>query len=158
MTEKQFNTEYLPLAGTLYRIAFYILEDKALAEDAVQEVFLKLWETRDRLNGILTPKAYCITMVKNICLDRVRRASRLEFPSQLPEQEAPPVQDAIDNKERLAMVMEAVKSLPDRQREVLLLRTVEGLSYEEISARTGIGALSLRVLLSRARTTLKEKL
>ena len=158
MTEKQFNTEYLPLAGTLYRIAFYILEDKALAEDAVQEVFLKLWETRDRLNGILTPKAYCITMVKNICLDRVRRASRLEFPSQLPEQEAPPVQDAIDNKERLAMVMEAVKSLPDRQREVLLLRTVEGLSYEEISARTGIGALSLRVLLSRARTTFKEKL
>ena len=158
MTEKQFNTEYLPLAGTLYRIAFYILEDKALAEDAVQEVFLKIWDTRDRLDGILTPKAYCITMVKNLCLDRVRRASRLEFPSQLPEQEAPPVQDAIDNKERLAMVMEAVKSLPDRQREVLLLRTVEGLSYEEISARTGIGALSLRVLLSRARTTLKEKL
>ena len=158
MTEKQFNTLYLPLAGTLYRIAFYILEDKASAEDAVQEAFLKLWESRDRLDGILSPKSYCITMVKNICLDRVRRASRLEFPSELPDQAMPPVQDAIDNKERLAMVMEAVKSLPERQRKVLLLRTVEGLSYEEISTRTGLGALSLRVLLSRARTTLKEKL
>ena len=158
MTEKDFNTLYLPLAGTLYRIAFYILEDRAAAEDAVQETLLKLWDTRDKLDSILTPKAYCITIVKNICLDRIRKASRLEFPAVLPESETPPMQDDIDNKERLAMVMEAVKSLPDRQRQVLLLRTVEGLSYEEISARTGLGALSLRVILSRARSTLKEKL
>ena len=75
---------------------------------------------------------------------------------ELPEVEQQ--QDDIDNKERLAMALDAIKSLPDRQREVLLLRTVEGLSYEEISARTGVGEMSLRVILSRARQTLKNKL
>lgn len=157
MSEKEFHNQYLPLARMLYRIAFYILEDKSAAEDAVQEAYLRLWDSRDLLDNVLSPKSYCATMVKNICLDRIRRAQRLEFPEQLPEVEQHP-QDDIDNKERLAMALDAIKSLPDRQREVLLLRTVEGLSYEEISARTGIGTMSLRVILSRARTTLKSKI
>lgn len=156
MSEKEFHNQYLPLAGMLYRIAFYILEDKSAAEDAVQEAFLRLWDSRDSLDEVLSPRAYCATMVKNICMDRIRRAQRLEFPEQLPEVLQHP-QDDIDNKERLAKALDAIKSLPDRQREVLLLRTVEGLSYEEISARTGIGTMSLRVILSRARTTLKSK-
>ena len=157
MSEKEFHNQYLPLAGMLYRIAFYILEDKSAAEDAVQEAYLRLWDSRDSLDNVISPKSYCATMVKNICLDRIRRAQRFEFPEQLPEPEQHP-QDDIDNKERLAMALDAIKSLPDRQREVLLLRTVEGLSYEEISARTGIGTMSLRVILSRARTTLKNKI
>lgn len=157
MSEKEFHNKYLPLAGMLYRIAFYILEEKAAAEDAVQEAFLRLWDSRETLDDVLNPKAYSATMVKNICMDRIRRAQRLEFPEKLPEVIQQP-QDDIDNKERLAMALDAIKSLPDRQREVLLLRTVEGLSYEEISARTGIGSMSLRVILSRARTTLKNKL
>jgi len=49
MTERTFHRDYVPLAETLYRIAFYMLESRAEAEDAVQELFLKLWETRDRL-------------------------------------------------------------------------------------------------------------
>ena len=156
MSEKEFHNQYLPLAGMLYRIAFYILEDRAAAEDAVQEAFLRLWDSRESLDEVLSPRAYCATMVKNICLDRIRRAQRLEFPEQLPEVPQHP-QDDIDNKQRLAKALDAIKSLPDRQREVLLLRTVEGLSYEEISERTGLGATSLRVILSRARTTLKSK-
>ena len=55
-------------------------------------------------------------------------------------------------------VLEAVKALPDRQREILILRTVEGLSYEEIAERTGMNYLTLRVLLSRARSTIKSRI
>nr|MCR5351553.1 RNA polymerase subunit sigma-70 [Bacteroidales bacterium] len=62
------------------------------------------------------------------------------------------------DKERLAKVLDAIKSLPDRQRTVLTLRTLDGLSYEEITARTGIGNLTLRVLLSQARRKLKTVL
>ena len=159
MTENQFHKEYLSLAETLYRIAFYMLESEAEAEDAMQEVFLKLWDTRDSLDGVRSPKAYSITLLKNLCLDRIRRARHLCFPEQLPEQPAPHLQDdEMDERMRLDKVLKAIKALPDRQREILLLRTVEGLSYEEIAERTGMNYLTLRVLLSRARTTIKSKL
>ena len=83
----------------------------------------------------------------------------METPATLPEPETPGRQDeSIDEKERLAKVLAAIKSLPDRQREVLTLRTLDGLSYEEIAQRTGINYLTLRVLLSQARTKLKKVL
>ena len=64
--------------------------------------------------------------------------------------------DRILARERLANVLEAVKSLPERQREVLLLKTVEGLDYKEIEKKTGTNGIMLRVLLSKARKTLRE--
>jgi len=158
MTEALFHTTYLPLASTLYRIAYYILESDAEAEDAVQEVYVKLWESRDKLDGVASPKAYCIRMLKNLCLDRIRKASHLSFPEELPDKaHISGPDEGIDSKTRLNKVLEAVKSLPDKQREVLILRTVEGLSYEEITERTGINNLTCRVLLSQARSKLKSK-
>ncbi|MBR1575695.1 MAG: sigma-70 family RNA polymerase sigma factor [Bacteroidales bacterium] len=159
MTEARFHTEYLSLSATLYRIACYMLESEVEAEDAVQELYLKLWESRDMLDEVRNPKAYAITLLKNLCLDRLRKARKLSFPAQMPEPESPHRQDEeMDSKMRLDKVLEAVKALPDRQREILLLRTVEGLPYEEIARRTGMNYLTLRVLLSRARSTLKNRL
>ena len=159
MTEAQFHTQYLPLADTLYRVAYYLLESEDAAQDAVQEVYLKLWEGRDKLDEVRNPKAYSITLLRNLCLDRIRKECRLSYPEQLPEAPAPHLQDEeMDSKMRLDQVLEAIKALPDRQREILLLRTVEGLSYDQIAERTGMNPLTLRVLLSRARTTLKKAL
>ena len=157
MTSERFQNEWLSLAGDFYRVAFYILEDAAEAEDAVQELFLKLWSGRDALDGIRSPKGYGIQVLRNLCLDRIRRSRKMETPAVLPEPEWPGRQDeAVDEKQRLAKVLDAIKSLPDRQREVLTLRTLDGLSYEEISRRTGISQLTLRVLLSQARRKLKN--
>lgn len=157
MTERIFHRDYLSLAETLYRIAFYLLESEAEAEDAVQELYLKLWDTRDRLDAVQSPKAYSIQLLKNLCLNRLRKARRLAFPTSLPEPEtAPPQDDALDARRRLDQVLAGIKSLPDRQREVLLLRTLEGLSYPEIARRTGMNPPTLRVLLARARKTLKN--
>ena len=159
MTSALFQTEYLPLSGTFYRVAFFILDDAAEAEDAVQELYLKLWDRRDVLDGIRSPKGYGITLLRNLCLDRIRRSRKMETPASLPEPETPGGQDeSIDQKERLAKVLAAIKSLPDRQREVLTLRTLDGLSYDEIAQRTGINYLTLRVLLSQARNKLKKAL
>ena len=76
MTEQRFHSDYLTLAESLYRIAYYILESEAEAEDAVQELYLKLWKMRDALDGIQNPKAYAIRLLKNQCIDRIRRASK----------------------------------------------------------------------------------
>ncbi|MBR6457721.1 MAG: RNA polymerase sigma factor [Bacteroidales bacterium] len=158
MTESLFHSEYLPLAQTLYRIAYYMLESEAEAEDAVQEVYAKLWESRDSLEGVGSPKAYSIRMLKNLCLDRIRRAQFLSFPEELPDKAyVPGPDDTIDSKTRLNKVLEAIKALPDKQREILVLRTVEDLSYEEIAERTGINYLTCRVLLSQARSKIKMK-
>ena len=159
MTESQFHKDYLSLAETLYRIAYYILESEEEARDAVQEVYLKLWETRAALDEIRAPKAYCIRMVKNICMDRIRRAGFLCYPKQLPDIEsADTEEEAIDRKTRLNKVLEAIKALPERQRQVLILRTMGDLSYEEISDRMGINYLTCRVLLSQARSKIKSKI
>ena len=157
MTSARFQTEYLALADTFYRIAWYILEDAAEAEDAVQELYLRLWNGRDALDGIRNPKGYAIRVLQNLCLDRIRRSRKMDTPDVLPEPLWPGRQDeAMDEKQRLAKVLDAIKSLPERQREVLTLRTLDGLSYEEISSRTGINYLTLRVLLSQARSKLKK--
>lgn len=157
MTSARFQTEYLSFADTFYRIAWYILEDAAEAEDAVQELYLRLWSGRDALDGISNPKGYGIRVLRNLCIDRLRRSRKMQTPEALPEPLWSGRQDeAMDDKERLAKVLDAVKSLPERQREVLTLRTLDGLSYEEIAQRTGMNQLTLRVLLSQARSKLKK--
>ena len=157
MIEREFHSQYLSLAEALYRVAFYILESEAEAEDAVQELYLKLWKNRSALDGIRSPKAYAMTLLRNICMDRIRQEKRIsgaEVPESIGGGFDP--EAAMDGKERLEKVLAAVKSLPDKQREIIILRAVEGLSYDEITERTGINYLSLRVLLSRARQTLKK--
>ncbi len=157
MTSQQFNTEYLPLAPLLYRIAFHIFERQDEAEDAVQETFLKLWEMRQKLDSVESAKAYSIRILKNECLDRLRKAKKT-VPAEhtLTKEAIPPEDEQIDAKGRLEKVLGAIKSLPDSQKQVLLLRTVEGLSYEEISRKMGMSQLTLRVLLTRARGTLRN--
>ena len=157
MTSQQFNTEYLPLAPMLYRIAFHILEQQDEAEDAVQETFLKLWEIRDKLDDVESAKAYSIRILKNECLDRLRKAKKSVPADQvLVREPISPADEQIDARRRLEKVLGAIKSLPDSQKQVLLLRTVEGLSYEEISKKMGMSQLTLRVLLTRARGALRN--
>lgn len=141
----------------LYRIAFHILEQQDEAEDAVQETFLKLWEIRDKLDDVESAKAYSIRILKNECLDRLRKAKKSVPADQvLVREPISPTDEQIDARRRLEKVLGAIKSLPDSQKQVLLLRTVEGLSYEEISKKMGMSQLTLRVLLTRARGALRN--
>ena len=93
MTTARFQSEYLSQAGTFYRVAFYILEDATEAEDAVQELFLRLWNGRDALDGIRNPAGYGIRVLRNLCLDRIRRSRKTVTPAELPEPELPGHQD-----------------------------------------------------------------
>ncbi len=75
-----FREIWIPLAERFYRVAFYMLESETDAEDAVQELYLRLWTGRGRLEDVRNPLAYGIMVLKNICLDRIRRrtAARTE--------------------------------------------------------------------------------
>lgn len=156
MSAEEFTELYLPLRGALYRVAFFILESEDDAMDAVQDLYLKLLSSPDALETVRNPKAYCITLMRNICLDRVRKASRR------PETEAmeavsdeSPADERMSDRQRIKDICQKLSSLPERERTVLRMKVFEDLSYDEIQKRTGIGYLSLRVLLSNARRKLR---
>ena len=69
---------WLPLSDRFYRVAYHILESQEDAEDAVQELYLKLIKIPDKLSNIQDPAAYGITMLRNICIDIIRRREKLK--------------------------------------------------------------------------------
>ncbi|MDI9550380.1 MAG: sigma-70 family RNA polymerase sigma factor [Bacteroidales bacterium] len=158
MRYREFCDIFLPLSDSLYRIAFFILESEADARDALQDLYLKLWNTRDRLNAVTNPKGYCATLLRNLCIDRIRAARRFGNAG-LDDREDPAagVEERLEARERLNTVLSAFESLSEGQREVVNMRIFENMSYDEMAARTGKSKLTLRVLLSTARKTLKER-
>ncbi|MCR5760331.1 MAG: RNA polymerase sigma factor [Bacteroidales bacterium] len=161
MTAELFRKTYLPLGDQLYRVAFYLLEDRQEAEDAVQDLFVKLLNSGSRLDGVKNAKAYAITLMRNMCIDRIRAASRLhqvECGEDDPEVSFISVEsDVIATKEKLRRVLAIIEGLPTKQREVVRQRIIEDRSYEEISRDTGLSENNLRVLLSIARKTIKKE-
>lgn len=160
MTPKEFIDVYLPLGEAMYRTALYILESQADAEDAVQDLYIRLWNSRGALHTVKNPKAYCLTLMKNTCIDRIRRASgkpeRGELHDNVPAGAA--TDEGTIGKETAKRIAEAIRGLPESQRKVLQLRIFEELSNDGISQRTGMSNLTVRVLLSCARKTLKKAL
>lgn len=159
MNAVEFTETYIPLSESLYRVAFHILESEDEARDAVQDLYVRLWSSAEVLDSVHNPKAYCITLLKNICIDRIRKLGKVDTappPDRL--EAADNLQKELEDKERLKKISEAIRQLPQAQRTVLQLRVFEDLSYEEIHRRTGINDLTSRVLLSQARAKLKKLL
>ena len=155
-----FNNIWIPLAERFYRVAFHLLESGQDAEDAVQELYLKLWAARGSLGGIRNPFAYGVSILKNICIDRIRRRTvRKAEPvdERIPLEDAPPDSRAV-SKDLLESLMTEIDKLPDRQAVVLKMKAVEGLDYKEIAETTGLSQVHVRVLVSTARKTLKRRL
>lgn len=156
MSTEEFTELYLTLRGALYRVAFFILESEDDAMDAVQDLYLKLLSSPDALETVRNPKAYCITLMRNICLDRVRKASRRpETEVMEAVSDESPADERMSDRQRIKDICQKLSSLPERERTVLRMKVFEDLSYDEIQKRTGIGYLSLRVLLSNARRKLR---
>jgi len=147
-------------AELFYRVAFHLLESREEAEDAVQELYLKLYESKHRLMAVSEPLAYGISVLRNICIDRIRRRTvRKAEPvdERIPLEEAPPDSRAV-SKDLLESLMTEMDKLPDRQAVVLKMKAVEGLDYKEIAETTGLSQVHVRVLVSTARKTLKRRL
>ena len=159
MDYQQFCDIYLPLTEGLYRVAYYLLETEQDAKDEVQDLFIKLWNSRDTLDNVHNPMGYSIRLLKNQCIDRLRKESRharADLTDEIASDDtADGPQAAREQTERL---MRAVRKLPEKQRKVLELKLLRGMSNEQISQETGMSNLAVRVMISRARAKLKEAL
>lgn len=155
MEPKEFTDIYLPLSEGLYRVAYYMLESGQEARDAVQDLFVKLWSNRDALDSVHNPKAYGITLMRNLCIDRIRKRRGCGDTPAESIADSGDIFRHVCEREKLARTMEIVDRLPERHREVLRMKVLEDLSYEEMSERTGMSGLTLRVILSQARKKIR---
>lgn len=135
--EKAFREIYDRYHVEIFFIAKKYIKDSNLAEDVVQDIFVKLWVKRHRLAQIKSVKSYLFTMVRNHVLNILRdRKCELMSISGMTEKELP-FQDQTENelqyKEYERVLEKGIDELSDRKREVFELRTKKGLSNSEIA-------------------------
>lgn len=160
MEANEFKNKFLPHHAMMYRTAYAFLHNSQEAEDILQEAFLKLWLKREELDVIDNTEAYCITLVRHLCLDLIR--NRKNHPHEGIE-ECHAVQHSANLQKKLEQHTEAetirtlINQLPDTQRKVIWLRDVNECSFEEISRATGLNPTNIRATLSKARKKIREQ-
>lgn len=156
---QEFHDRWLVHQELYYRVAFMILGDREEAMDMVQNLYLKLWNSRNSLDSVKSPEAYGVSLLRNICIDFLRHKN-LHPPASLDEISCMASSSTSDGKmvanESMDALKKAMAKMSEKQREVVKLRYFEGLEYDEIQNRTGLGAVNIRVMLSRARSIIKK--
>lgn len=160
MQKIDFRKDILPLKDKLFRLALRITFDRAEAEDIVQETMIRVWNKRDEWNELESVEAYCLTVARNLAIDRSEKkdSQTVELTTeveQTPDASSP--YDRLVNKERLKLVHRLVGELPEKQRLIMQLRDVEGKSYKEIAAALRLTEEQVKVNLFRARQKVKQK-
>jgi len=152
-----FRTWYGPLVGTAERM----LRDRAVAEELVQDVMLELWRRRESLAADGSAQAYLFQATRNRVLNHLRhlKIEQRSEPEIRGDSSSSPHADAEVTQEELSVaVQDAVRSLPDRCREVFELSRVHGLKYAEIAAQLGISVKTVEAQMGKALRTLRERL
>ncbi len=161
MRRADFNNLVYKISRLLYGHAYRILKDQAGSEDAVQEVFVKLWKMNTKLGEYESVNALAVTMVKNYCIDQLRKQKHMEPEKRdsftLYHDPGPSPHEELERSETSEIMERIINRLPDIYREVIQLKDVEGLSYEVIAFKTGQNINTLRVNLSRARRMVREE-
>lgn len=158
MDAETFKKVFLPYHQKLYRIAYRIVQNTTNAEDIVQESFIKLWNKRDELENIDNTEAFAIIILRNTCLDYLRKTKNdyhTSYDADIPETVSLSTQ--IEIQDDAKYVKSLINKLPEQQRQVMMLKHWDGYTDEEIESMTGISPGNIRVILSRARKTIREQ-
>ena len=141
----------------LYRLAYGLLGDRDAAGDAVQETFIRLWRHSRRYDTSKSLATWLCTICARRCYDELRRRRRhYATIANMPAEVVNP--DAMATDELIALLNQAVATLPPKQRVVYRLREIEGLASDEVAAATHMTTDQVKANLFVARTTVREKL
>ncbi|GAB3515757.1 RNA polymerase sigma factor [Emticicia fontis] len=160
MDLKVFTQSVLQHQSRLFRVAKLFLKNTEEAEDTVQEIFLKLWDKRQQLEAYNSVEALAVQMTKNLCLDKLKSHAynytstgletvEVSAKTYTPHEQA----ELADSNELLKKIID---DLPEIQKTILHLRDVEEYSFEEIEQITGQTINNIRVILSRARKSVRD--
>lgn len=158
MELKQFKIDVLPLRDKLLNYARKLTKDPSDAEDAVQEIMLKLWNMRQKLDEYQSIEALAMTMTHHLCMDiwRAKRPDSLSLEQvQAPSQSATP-ERLLEEKDEFRLMRKIIDSLPTLQRTIIQMKDVQEYETEEIAEITGCSAEAIRSNLSRARKKVRD--
>lgn len=158
MELEKFKSNVIPLREKLQSFAGSILSNDFEAEDAVQETFLRLWNVRSQLENHPNVGGFAMQTLKNICIDKLR-GTRYKISNEaidISDNTPTPYQYTEQNNE-ITVIRRIIDMLPPTQRMIIMMRDVEGYELDEIAEITGSDNSSIRVNLSRARKTVRNK-
>jgi RNA polymerase sigma factor (sigma-70 family) len=144
---------YTRYARDVYRFATYLSCDPALADDITSETFLRAWSSASPIREA-TVKAYLFTIARNVFLQEMRRRPRHgELDASIPSTAASQ-DERVEQRTNLRTVLQALRHLPELDRAALLMRSQDGMSYEEIAQALQLSMASVKVKIHRARLKL----
>ena len=154
MTDEELRSQLPALRPRLVAFARRCVNDSDEAEDIVQDALLRMWQIRDRLIGPVDGMAMVI--VRNLSLDFLRKKRKFDTLTDMErlEMETMTQDTQGENTEELLRI---VSSLPEKQRNILRMHDVEGVSYEELSSVMGVSAAALRQNVSRTRRVVRMR-
>jgi RNA polymerase sigma factor (sigma-70 family) len=161
MTRTDFNDLVRQLNRNLYGYAFRFLRNQEEAEDAVQEVFIKLWNMGSKLDEYTSIGALATTMIKNFCIDQIRKKKHLiqeDYErTDFHETDDSTPYKVLESRESEDIIFSIIEKLPEIYKVAIRMREMEGLAYEEIADKTQQNINTLRVTLSRARKMIRDE-
>ena len=154
MTAKEFNTAVDLYADSIYRFVLKHVRNKMLADDVVQETYAKVWERHESIQAEKA-KSYLFTSAYHCMIDLLKKENRSAS-----IEGVEPIGNKGDHHhfDVQRVLHEALDTLPEIQKSVVLLRDYEGYSYEEIAEITGLTDAQVKVYIFRARQALKSVL
>ncbi|MGY0392740.1 RNA polymerase sigma factor [Bizionia sp. KMM 8389] len=160
MTQTEFLNIVMPFKDKVFRLAKRLLVSREEAEDATQEIILKLWNNQEKISGYKNVEAFSMTMTKNFCLDKLKskQAQNLKIVHSNYEDHKVSLQKELEVNDSLDWVGKIMEELPYQQKMVVQLRDIEQYDYDEIAKMLDMKPTAVRVTLSRARKTIREKL
>ena len=154
MTTKEFEIFFRKLYLPLGMYALRIVDDADLAEDLVQDAFMKAWFYIENDGEIINFSSFMYKTVRNICLSYLRDRKEMLDESNLPEVS----EDEIDTSFRDARIWKAIDSLPEKCRKVFLMSKRDGLTNEEIAEELGISIKTVKNQMTKAFSRLRDAL
>lgn len=160
MTQADFVKLVMPFKDKVYRLAKRLLVSSEEAEDATQEILIKLWNNKAKISEYRNTEAFSMTMTKNFCLDRLKskQAQNLKIVHSNYQDHNTSLQKEVENRDSVNWVSRIIEELPEQQKIILQLRDIEEYDYDEIAKVVDMNPTAIRVALSRARKTIREKL
>jgi len=160
MNQAEFIKIISPFKDKVFRLSRRLLVSTEEAEDATQEVLVKLWNNKEKLQGYGSVEAMAMTMTKNFCLDRLKskQASEMRIVHSNYTDRQAGLQQQAEDRDSWEWAEKIMKNLPEQQKLIMQMRDIEQYEFEEIAKIMDMNETAVRVALSRARKTLREEL
>jgi len=160
MTQTEFLNIVMPFKDKVFRLAKRLLVSTEEAEDATQEVLLKLWKNQEKIQEYKNVEAFSMTMTKNFCFDKLKskQAQNLKIVHSNYEDGNTQLQKQVELNDSVSWVAKIIEDLPEQQKMIIQLRDIEDYDFDEIAKMLDMNNTAVRVNLSRARKTIREKL